>query len=50
MTASRLNNRERAIPALTDHREDDGGVIGLESATELIVYCNCSFGVLRSRV
>jgi hypothetical protein len=30
MMASRLNHRERVIPALTDHLEDKGGVIGLE--------------------
>src|SRR5262249_18977138 len=28
MMASRLNHREHVIPALTDHLEDDGGVIG----------------------
>jgi hypothetical protein len=28
MLASRLNHRERNIPALTDHLEDEGGVIG----------------------
>jgi len=28
MMASRLNHRERVIPALTDHLEDKGGVIG----------------------
>jgi hypothetical protein len=26
MMASRLYHRERVIPALTDHMEDDGGV------------------------
>jgi hypothetical protein len=30
MMASRLNHRERVIPALTDHLEDKGGVIGPE--------------------
>jgi len=30
MMASRLNPRERVIPALTDHLEDKGGVIGLK--------------------
>jgi hypothetical protein len=30
MIASRLNRRERVIPALTDHLEDEGGVIGPE--------------------
>jgi hypothetical protein len=29
-TASRLYNREHVIPALTDHLEDKGGVIGRE--------------------
>jgi hypothetical protein len=29
MTASRLNHRGHVIPALTDHLEDKGGVIGL---------------------
>jgi len=29
MTASRLNHRERVIPAQTDHLQDYGGVIGL---------------------
>jgi hypothetical protein len=28
MMASRLNHREHVIPALTDHLEDKGGVIG----------------------
>jgi hypothetical protein len=28
MMASRLNHRGHVIPALTDHLEDDGGVIG----------------------
>jgi hypothetical protein len=28
MTASRLNHREHVVPALTDHLEDKGGVIG----------------------
>ena len=29
MTASRLYYRKHVIPALTDHLEDKGGVIGL---------------------
>jgi hypothetical protein len=32
MMASRLNHRERVIPALTDHLEDKGGVIGTTSS------------------
>jgi hypothetical protein len=32
MMASRLNHRERVIPALTDHLEDKGGVIGPASS------------------
>jgi len=28
MMASRLNHREHVIPALTDHLEDKGGVVG----------------------
>ena len=32
MMASRLYHRERVIPALTDHLEDKGGVIGAESS------------------
>jgi hypothetical protein len=30
MTASRLNHRGHVIPALTDHLEVEGGVIGLK--------------------
>jgi hypothetical protein len=30
MMASRLYHRERVIPALTDHLEDKGGVIGIK--------------------
>jgi len=30
MMASRLYHRRHVIPALTDHLEDKGGVIGLE--------------------
>ena len=30
MTASRLYHRGQVTPALTDHLEDKGGVIGLE--------------------
>jgi hypothetical protein len=33
MMASRLYHRERVIPALTDHLEDKGGVIGAEIST-----------------
>jgi hypothetical protein len=33
MMASRLNRREHVIPALTDHLEDEGGVIGAASLT-----------------
>jgi hypothetical protein len=32
MTASRLYHRGRVIPALTDHLEDKGGVIGAASS------------------
>jgi hypothetical protein len=32
MMASRLNHRERVIPAQTDHLEDKGGVIGPTSS------------------
>jgi hypothetical protein len=35
MTASRLYHRERVIPALTDHVEDEGGVIGPPSFARL---------------
>jgi len=34
MIASRLNHRERVIPAQTDHLEDKSGVIGLQSSHE----------------
>jgi len=34
MMASRLNRRERVIPAQTDHLEDKGGVIGPQSSHE----------------
>ena len=30
MMASRLYHRKRVIPALTDHLEDKGGVIGIK--------------------
>jgi hypothetical protein len=36
MKASRLNHRERIIPAQTDHLEDDGGVIG---AAKILNFC-----------
>jgi hypothetical protein len=31
MIASRLDDRERVTPALTDHAEDKGGVIGAQT-------------------
>jgi hypothetical protein len=35
MMASRLNHRGQVIPALTDHLEDKGGVIGLAIETSV---------------
>ena len=32
MMASRLNHRKHVIPALTDHLEDKGGVVGSKSS------------------
>jgi hypothetical protein len=46
MAASHLNYRERVIPALTDHMEDNGGVVGLEITAQLLVSFKYSFEVL----
>ena len=46
MIASRLNHRGHVIPALTDHLEDKGGVISIETAAESVVCFKCSLGVL----
>ena len=41
MMASRLNHRERVIPALTDHLEDKGGVVGAKSSIAISGSVNC---------
>jgi hypothetical protein len=43
MAASHLNYRDRVIPALTDHMEDNGGVVGLEITAQLLVSFKYSF-------
>ena len=48
MTASRLYYREHVIPALTDHLEDNGGVIGLASFARRSTIVNPSYGVAAS--
>jgi hypothetical protein len=44
MTASRLYYREHVIPALTDHLEDKGGVIGPASSAQRSNIVNYSYG------
>jgi hypothetical protein len=47
MMASRLYHRRHVIPALTDHLEDKGGVIGAASSAPPSNIVNRSYGVLR---
>jgi hypothetical protein len=47
MMASRLNHRERVIPALTDHTKRRGGVIGPASFARRSNVVNLSYGVAR---
>jgi len=49
MMASRLNHDGRVIPALTDHSEDKGGVIGPALSARPSNIVNPSYGVARLR-
>jgi hypothetical protein len=44
MIASRLYLRGQVIPALTDHLEDNGGVIGPASSAQRSNIVNYSYG------
>ena len=46
--ASRLYHRRRIIPALTDHREDEGGVDRPLNSSRLSKICNCTLALISS--
>jgi hypothetical protein len=52
MIASRLDDRERVTPALTDHAEDKGGVIGAQTqypSADSVNHCGAIFtAILRA--